>query len=64
MTMVGSRFGVVEDGFVRHIDVEHGAHDVCGFSGAHGEGDEERKNQTEDVGRIVNLEDVDGGSLR
>ena len=33
MAVVGSGFGVVEDGFVRDSDVEHDAHDVCGFAG-------------------------------
>ena len=44
--MVGCGFGVVEDGLVGDADIEDDAHDVGGFTGRDGEGDEERENKT------------------
>lgn len=34
VTVVGGGLGVVEDSFVRDMDVEHNAHDICCFTGA------------------------------
>ena len=42
VAVVGCGFGVVEDGLVGDVDVEDDTHDVGGFTGTYGEGDEER----------------------
>lgn len=60
MTVVRGGLGVVEDGLMGDVDVKDHAHDVGGLAGADGEGDEEREDKPEDVGRIVDFADVDG----
>jgi len=64
MAIVSRSLGVVEDGFVRDTDAKDGMQDESGFAGAQGEGDEEREDQTKDVGRIINFTNVDGGFKR
>ena len=49
MAMECGSLGVVEDGLVGDIDVEDNTHDVGGFTGAHGERDKEREDQSEYV---------------
>ena len=46
VAMIGCGFGVVEDGLVGDVDVEHDAHDVGGFAGADGEGDQKREDKS------------------
>lgn len=60
MAMECSSLGVVEDGLVGDMNVEDDSQDVGSLAGADGKGDEEREDQPEDVGRIVDFADVDG----
>jgi len=56
--------GVIEDSLVRDVDVKDDAHDVGGLAGAQGEGDQKREDEAQDVGRVVNFADVNGGFER
>lgn len=59
MAVIGSSFGVVEDGLVRDADIKDVLQDEGGFSGADGEGDVEGQDEAEDILGVVNSVNID-----
>jgi len=57
--MVGGRFGIVEYGLIRDVDIKDLLHDVGSFAGGDGEGDVEGQDEAEDVWRVMDSVNID-----
>jgi hypothetical protein len=63
MAAIGSGLGVVEYGLIRDVDIKDFLHDVGGFAGRDGEGDVEGQDESEDVLRIMDSDNIDEGLI-
>ena len=59
MAVVGSGFGIVEDGLVRDGNIKDLLQDISSFAGGDSEGHVEGQNKAEDILGVVNSSDVD-----
>jgi hypothetical protein len=60
----GSGGGIVEHSLEGYINIEHRSHNEGSLSGADGKGYVEGKDKAEDIGRVVDFDEIHTGSLR